>query len=43
VGLGFILWFGLLVVAMFFFKRKMDKESDSGHWTMFIVVVMVCI
>jgi len=41
---GSILWFGLLAVAEFFFyERKMGKESGSGHWIVFIVVVMVCI
>jgi hypothetical protein len=44
LGLGLILWFGLLAVAVFFFyERKMGKESGSGHWTVFIMVVIVCI
>jgi hypothetical protein len=31
------------LLSFFFYERKMGKESGSGHWIVFIVVVMVCI
>jgi len=42
VGVGLIIWFGLLAVAEFFL-RKMGKENGNRHWAVFIVVVMVCV
>jgi hypothetical protein len=41
-GLNFMVWV-VGSCCVFFYERKMGKESGSGHWTMFIVVVMVCI
>jgi hypothetical protein len=41
--LNFMVWVVGSCCVFFFYERKMGKETGSGHWTMFIVVVMVCI
>jgi hypothetical protein len=41
-GLNFMVWV-VSSCCVFFYETKMGKESGSGHWTVFIVVVMVCI
>jgi hypothetical protein len=40
VGLNFMVW---VVGSCCVFLWKMGKESGSGHWTVFIMVVIVCI
>jgi hypothetical protein len=43
VGLNFMVWVVGSCCVFFFYERKMGKESGSGHWTVFIMVVIVCI
>jgi hypothetical protein len=41
-GLNFMVWI-VSSCCVFFFERKIGKENDSRHWTVFIVMVIVCI